>query len=272
LVRWDLPVKHVAVDDIKVGYSEIGDGPPILMIMGLWGTMDLWDPNFVKALAKDRRVIMFDNRGMGSTTAGSKEFSVQTFASDVVGIIKALNLKRADVLGWAMGGSVALVLAENYPDVVRHLVIYAGSCGGKECTPTSPEIQKMYAKEDLTMEDVVRSMFPKEWNEAHPDIWEYYPEARTNTAQANLERQLAAEEEWTGCFDDLKFIRSASLIVNGDEDLDCPKENAIILNLEIAGSKMVLFHNAGHGLMYQMPLELAEAIHQFLGGVVTQKE
>jgi len=272
LVRWDLPVKHVAVDDIKVGYMEIGTGSPIILVMGLWGTMDLWDLNFVKELAKHRRVIMFDNRGIGSSSAGSKEFSIASFAADVAGIIKALNLKRADVLGWDMGGKVALVLAENYPDVVRHLVVYAGNCGGKECTPTSPEIQKMYAKEDLTMEDVVRSMFPKEWNEAHPDIWEYYPEARVQTSQTNLERQLAADDAWTGCFDDLKFIRAATLIVNGDEDLECPKENAITLNLEIANSRMVLFHNAGHGLMYQMPLELAETIEQFLGGRVTQKE
>lgn len=270
MVTWDLPVKHVTVDDIKVGYMEMGEGLPLVMVMGLWGTMDLWDPRFVKALAQHRRVIMFDNRGMGETSAGKKEFTYATFSNDVAGLINALGLKRADVLGWNMGANVALVLAQNMPDVVRHLVIYAGNCGGKECVPAASAIQQMFSKEDLTMEDVVMSMFPKEWNEAHPDIWEYYPEARGSTPQGNLEKQLAADEEWQGCYDDLKFIRSATLVVNGDEDLDCPKENAITLNLEIANSKMVLFHGAGHGLMYQMPEELAAAINQFLG--ITQKE
>ena len=269
MVTWDLPVKHVNVGDICIGYMELGEGPPLVLIMGLWGTMDLWPLRFVKAMAEHRRVIMFDNRGMGETSAGRREFSYGVFCNDVAGLINALDLRRADVLGWGMGANIALVLAQDRPDVVRHLVVYAGSCGGNECTPVAPEIQHMFDKEDLTMEDVVRSMFPKEWNIAHPDIWEYYPEPRSATPQDRMERQLAADDGWQGCFDDLKFIRAATLIVSGDEDLECPKENAITLNLEIAGSKMMLFHGAGHGLMYQMPEELADAINQFLG--VTRK-
>jgi pimeloyl-ACP methyl ester carboxylesterase len=125
-------VHRIQVDDVEIGYMELGEGHPLILIMGLRGTMDLWDPRFVKSLARRHRVIMFDDRGMGFTSAGEKEFTHDTFADDTAGFITSLGLEKADVLGWSMGASVALLLAMKRPELVDRLILLAGGCGGAE--------------------------------------------------------------------------------------------------------------------------------------------
>jgi len=116
----------------------------------------------------------------------------------------------------------------------------------------------------VTREALVKSMFPGEWNEKHPDIQEYYPDGMEQTAQDILDRQLQADKEWKGCARELSRIVSPTLILNGNEDLDCPIENALLLARSIPGASLVQFRNAGHGLMYQCPVRLAKIVMAFL--------
>jgi pimeloyl-ACP methyl ester carboxylesterase len=74
---------------------------PIILIMGLGGTMDLWNPILLEQLlSSNYSVIIFDNRGAGQSTAGTKEFSISQFANDTAGLLEALEIDKADVLGW----------------------------------------------------------------------------------------------------------------------------------------------------------------------------
>ena len=98
--------------------------------MGFSGTMDLWSPEFVTALAQDRQVIVFDNRGIGETNDPMGAYPFSQLADDTAGLIKALGYDRLDVLGWSMGGNVAIDLTVRHPGVVSRLVSYAGSAGG----------------------------------------------------------------------------------------------------------------------------------------------
>jgi pimeloyl-ACP methyl ester carboxylesterase len=100
--------------------------------MGYAGSMYGWDPVFLRGLSANHTVIIFDNRGIGNTTIGSKNFSIDQFAADSAGLL--------DALGYSMGGMIVQQLTLNYPDKVDDLIIYASNCGRNQSIPPNPEI------------------------------------------------------------------------------------------------------------------------------------
>ena len=133
----DIPTKKVHVGDIDIAYKTFGKGDPILLISGYSFAMDSWDSTLLETLASNHTVIVFDNRGIGNTTSGSEQkFSILQFANDTAGLLEALNIEKADVLSWSMGGRIAQELTLNYPDRVGKLILYAIGCGGEGICPT----------------------------------------------------------------------------------------------------------------------------------------
>lgn len=116
----DMPSQKVKVGDIDTAYKQLGklgnaNVNPIVLITGASTTMDMWSPTLLKELSSNRSVIIFDNRGAGESTAGTKEFSINQFANDTIGLLDALNIERADILGSSMGSFIAQELALKYP-------------------------------------------------------------------------------------------------------------------------------------------------------------
>ena len=103
-------VKMVKGGDIDIAYKTFGHGEPWILIMGYTGTMDMWSPKALNEFAKYYQVIIFDNRGMGLTSVGNKEFTVDLFGNYTAELLDALNIKKANVLGWSMGTEIALSL------------------------------------------------------------------------------------------------------------------------------------------------------------------
>ena len=136
----DIETKKIRVDDIEMAYKIFGSGPPILLINGYSAPLDFWDPLLISKLASNHTVITFDNRGIGNTSLGNKQFSIPQFARDTTGLMDALEINRADILGWSMGGMVAQELAISNPDKVNKLIIYASICGGNESVPPKNEV------------------------------------------------------------------------------------------------------------------------------------
>ena len=97
----------VKADDIQMYYEESGEGFPLIMIMGLSANLDWWDPRMIRGLSKDFRTIRFDNRGVGRSDASDGELTVKILADDAAGLMDALGISRAHVLGASMGGSIA---------------------------------------------------------------------------------------------------------------------------------------------------------------------
>jgi pimeloyl-ACP methyl ester carboxylesterase len=136
-----IPTKKVHVGDIDIAYRTFGKGEPFLLIGGLGAKMDSWEPSILKNLSTNHTVIIFDNRGVGNTTTGTKPFSVQQFANDTNGLLDALKIQKADVLGHSMGSFVAQQLAVTHPEKVNRLVLVAASCGGKESIASPQSVQ-----------------------------------------------------------------------------------------------------------------------------------
>jgi pimeloyl-ACP methyl ester carboxylesterase len=93
--------------------------------------MEIRSPLLLEQLTSSNySVTIFDNRGMGNTTAGTKQFSISQFAKDTAGLLDALKIAKADVLGWSLGSYIAQELTLTYPDKVSSLILYASGCGG----------------------------------------------------------------------------------------------------------------------------------------------
>ena len=268
------PVRHAKVGDLEIGYRTVGpfgaaaDSTPLVMIMGSSGTMDMWSPEFVTDLAQGREVVVFDNRGMGETDDPGGAYRFSQLADDTAGLIKALGLGRPDVLGWSMGGDVALDLAVRYPGEVRRLVSYAGSAGGPKAVPMSRKTLAVMTDMSGTVEErgmrLLTLLFPASYRDANPKYYESFPQSSEQMAAKAIERQDTAIGEWNGVWSGLKGITAPTLFVTGAEDVIAPAENAKLMAAVVPGAELKVIPGAGHGLMYQDPQKLAGVVMDFL--------
>ena len=159
----------VTVGDINIAYKIFGKGDPLVLISGLAGSMDSWDPLLIERLASNYSVIAFNNRGVGNTTSGQESFSIKQFAIDTFGLLDVLNISKAHVLGHSMGGMIALELALMQPERVSKLIISASFCGKSESIPNYIDRQKIQSNwsgsPQERIEKLVPFLFPNEWRE-----------------------------------------------------------------------------------------------------------
>jgi len=103
----------VKVGDIEI-YCEIkGEGFPLVMIQGLSSSLEWWDPRLIEALSKMFKLVLFDNRGAGRTDVSDRKYSVKLLAEDTAGLMDALGISEANILGISMGGMIAQELVLN---------------------------------------------------------------------------------------------------------------------------------------------------------------
>ena len=279
----DLPLKKVHVGDIDITYKMFGKGYPILLVSGAGNDMNTWDPSLLSDLSSNHTVIVFDNRGVGNTTTGNKPFSILQFANDTAGLLDALKIHSADVLGYSMGSFVAQQLSVIHPEKVNRLVLIAASCGGKESIPQSPQLRKMavgvvnkIANDTPVTQQEVKGIlspsFGSGWLKLHPNFLETIPEAkdlfRSITPDNNL-KQIKAVEDWmatnqSGVCDELTKISSPVLIITGTDDVVVPTQNSLIIAGKIPASWLVQIKDAGHAVMGQYPAEIAKILNTFL--------
>src|SRR5215204_1944476 len=118
-----IPAKKVQVGDIEIAYKMLGKGEPILLFNGATEGMDQWDPSFPMSLSSNHTVIAFDSRGLGNTTMGSKQYSMQQLADDAAGLLDALKIPDANVMGYSLGSYIAQKFTIIYPDKVNTLTL-----------------------------------------------------------------------------------------------------------------------------------------------------
>ncbi len=261
-------LQEVQVGDIHMAYRMFGKGEPIVLVHGYGGSMDIWDPTLLNDLAQNRTVIVFNNRGVGNTTLGEKNYSIEQLAEDTVGLIDVLGIKNVDVLGWSMGGMIAQELAINHPDKVNRLVLYGSTCGGNEYVLPEEEVLNALADESGTAaERMARFMpflFPEEWREADPNYYMAIPKNTQLTSNQTLSSELNAALSWKGTCDQLQRIDRPTLVVVGSDDSMMRPANSLTIAERIPGAWLVQIQDGGHGLMNQHPEKLSEAVSTFL--------
>src|ERR1700722_3510720 len=108
-----------AANGVEYAYREVGDGAvPVVLLQHFRGNLDNWDPALIDALASSRRVVAFDNVGVGKTT-GTTPSSVVQMADDAVAFLRAMSFDRVDLLGFSIGSFVAQEIALQRPEILR---------------------------------------------------------------------------------------------------------------------------------------------------------
>ena len=282
----NIPAKKVHVGDIDIGYKMVGKGDPILLFNGASDNMDAWDPSFLKGLSSNHTVIVFDSRGIGNTTAGSKPYSMQLLANDAAGLLDALNIDKADVFGYSLGSFIAQQFTVSYPEKVNGLILVAASCGGKDGVNQPPEFMKLqYELVNKTLNNVpisqeemkslVTASLGEGWIKLHPEsldipanmtIQQMKPGLPPDTMnnQNNVGHSWTATN-WSGVCDELAKIAKPTFVIAGtDDNLYVPHANALIIAGKIPGAWLVQIKDAGHAVMDQYPAEIAKIVNTFL--------
>jgi pimeloyl-ACP methyl ester carboxylesterase len=264
-----VPVQVAQTAEGPVAYRQLGNGPPLLLIMGVSGSIDDWEPAFVNDLASFRRVIVFDNAGIGRTAQLVGPVTITAMAKQTSAFLSALGLSRVDVLGWSMGGMIAQALAVLHPTEVRRLVLAATQPGTGHALPIPTTAAADAVSSDPA--DVLSVLFPTGQAAAenayvkgilsYPD---YYEAPRLVVAS-----QSTAIQDWMAGADpsgrNVGSIRSPSLISDGDLDALDPVANDHMLAAAIPGAQLTLYRDAGHGFLFQDSASFVRRIKMFLG-------
>lgn len=256
------------VNDIDVSYRVFGDGYPLFLIMGYASTMNLWESGLIRQLAARFKVIIFDNRGMGNTTAGTREFSIEQFADDTSGLMDALGISQAHVLGWSMGSLIAQELALRHPSKVNKLILYAAHSDSHMFPPAPDVIQRLTDPSGTPQERGMRYigvLFPASWLRSNGErVKEIFFRPMGNIRQETLARQATAIDTWKGSSERLDRILKPTLLVAGTEDVLVVPKNALYLKDKIAGAQLRLMETGGHGVMFQYPDRFSKIVTDFL--------
>lgn len=135
----------VDVGGTELHYLRAGAGEPMLLIQGMSATHLAWGRPFLSPLEQSFECIVFDNRGMGLSGRAELPFTTADLAADAIGLLDALEIERAHVVGISMGGMAAQEMALAHPERMRTLTLGATYCGGPEGTLMDPEDLKMLA-------------------------------------------------------------------------------------------------------------------------------
>ena len=124
------PERVTAGNAIEYAYRDLGEGDvPLVLLQHFRGNLDNWDPALVDALAADRRVVTFDNVGVGATT-GRTPNTIEAMAHDAIAFIEAMDFERVDLLGFSIGSFVAQEIALIRPDLLRRVVLASSAPQG----------------------------------------------------------------------------------------------------------------------------------------------
>ena len=125
-------IHQVQANGIDMGYKLIGKGEPLVMIMGLGGTMERWPREVTDALSTKYQLIIPDNRGMGYSSVNDTTFTPRLLADDIIALLDALGVKKAHVLGYSLGSTITQELLLDYSQRFNKAIIYAPSTDGSK--------------------------------------------------------------------------------------------------------------------------------------------
>jgi len=262
-------VPKIRVNDIEMNYELHGEGEPLVLIMGLTGSLEGWRP-LVPAFAREYRVLIFDNRGAGLTDKPAGPYSMPMMADDTAGLMDALGIESARVYGISMGGMIAQELALRHPQKVKALVLGCTTPGGPNSSPPSKEtVEALVSIGSLGLEEgleiVLRLLYTEEfiakYREPLREMTLNSFDLRTPRHAAQAQRAAIDAHD---TYDRLPQIRAPTLVIAGGKDELVPSANSPILAQRIPGAELVMYPKARHGYLGENAAEATAAVLDFL--------
>lgn len=247
---------RVRVNGVELQYVEVGGGDPVLMIMGFGGDHLAWGFQ-VPALSARYRVIAFDNRGAGQSSVPDVPYSTRMMADDAVGLLDALGVARAHVIGASMGGMIAQEVALGHPGRVRSLQLhctYARPDGYMQALMEAWRTMRTKTSPEEWLRTVALWLFsPRTYNE-RPDFIEMV--IQTGLASAHpfsLTGFLRQGEAVRGhdALDRLPGLTHPTLVSVAEDDVLVPPRFARELAAAVPAAELRVIEGAGHAYFWE---------------------
>lgn len=240
----------IEIGDARIHYHVHGTGEPVLLIAGLASDLYTWK-KALPELANHYQVIVFDNRGSGLTETSPAEFTTATLSDDAAGLLEALGIRKAHVVGWSMGGNVAQEFALRHPEKLGALVLMSTYMKSPARSRFALDVLIHAVREGASMETFMMMM--QAWGstnlafEGKSPVWKN--EAGTDhlaSVEGFARQKLALDGFDTRTR--ARLIRFPTLVVHGTEDIMVPPQFGLDLAAQIPGAVLHRVAGAGHFL------------------------
>ncbi len=270
----DAPTQVLGAAD-GFDYAYVGTGTvPIVLLQHFRGNLDNWDPALVEALASLRRVVAFDNIGVGGTN-GTTPNTVEQMAADTMSFLDAMGLDRTDILGFSIGSFIAQEIALTRPALVRNLILASsapkGAAGmhgwarwvidavGKPELDPAGYLKVFFAESASSQQagqQALQRMFTKPSGFDQPTSWQ--------TRQAQYDAVCTWGMPNHALLQRLSAIQHRVFIANGESDpMILPHFSHLLAGL-IPGAEIKIYPDSAHGFLFQHHAEFAADVEQFL--------
>jgi len=273
----DASTRRITADNaIEYAYRELGEREvPLVLLQHFRGNLDNWDPALVDALAADRRMVAFDNVGVGATT-GRTPNTAEGMAHDAIAFIEAMSFQRVDLLGFSIGSFVAQEIALIRPDLLRGVVLASsapqGAPGMHGWAPeviaavgqpeTSPEgyLSVFFAPTDTSREAgrqaAGRIFGGRTTDRDEPTTWQ--------TRQAQYDAVCAWGIPNHALLERVAAIELPVFVANGDSDpMILPRYSHLLAGL-LPDARVTIYPDSAHGFLFQHHGQFAADVHAFL--------
>src|SRR5690348_4249049 len=269
--------QRVTADNaIEYAYRDLGAGDvPLVLLQHFRGNLDNWDPALVDALAADRRVITFDNVGVGATT-GSTPSTIEAMAHDAISFLEAMDFQQIDLLGFSIGSFIAQEIALIRPDLLRRVVLASaapqGAAGMHGWAPevigavgapeTSPEgySSVFFAPTDTSrgagQQAAGRIFGGRTSDRDEPTTWQ--------TREAQYDAVCTWGIPNHALLQGVAAIELPVFVANGDSDpMILPRYSHLLAGL-LPDARVKIYPDSAHGFLFQHHEEFAADVHAFL--------
>jgi len=257
---------YIDVGCHRLRVEVTGSGPPLLLVMGLGGNIEMWQP--LRDALPDRQIITFDTPGTGGSSTPPLPLSIPQHAAVASRLLGILGYDAVDVLGVSWGGVVAQTLAITKPRRVRRLVL-ASTVAGAMGWPGRPSVLR-------------KMMTPRRYysrayfEEIAPKIYGGRARRDPTSLHGEAQMRLARPPSWRGYFGQvlaistfttlplLPRIQAPTLVISGDDDPLVPLVNARILAALIPRATLHIVRGGGHLILFDTTDEVAGVLEPFL--------
>jgi pimeloyl-ACP methyl ester carboxylesterase len=278
----------VKANNIDIWHEDFGNPftPPVLLIMGAGAQCVFWKMELIKKIVNaGYHVVRFDNRDTGLSTwidnFNAAPYSLEDMAADAIGLMDALNIEKAHIIGWSMGGMIAQLIAIHYPNRILSLTSWMSSYWSidPDVPAMSDEMtswfeKSMRGKPPETKEEIIeeniksfrmfsgsRFPFDEQWlksmtEESYNLGWD------PKTTQNHIAAIIASPSR----LEALKNLNIPTLVIHGTEDPVLNYAHGVVCAKVIPGAKLLLLNGVGHEIPSEIVPEAVEAILKHIGG------
>jgi pimeloyl-ACP methyl ester carboxylesterase len=266
-----------AANGIDYAYRDTGDSEatvPLVLLQHFRGNLDSWDPALIDTLAQARRVVTFDNAGVGGST-GTTPDTIEQMARDALAFLTAMGLSKVDLLGFSIGSFVTQQIALTRPTMVRRLVLAsAAPQGAADMHGWAPEVMDAVGTSHTSPEAYLEVFFARSaasrqaGKEALQRMYARTEDRDTATTWATREAQYDAVCAWGipdhALLQRLSAIDMPVFVANGDSDpMILPQYSYLLAGL-IPPARVKIYPDSAHGFLFQHHTEFAADVEAFL--------